>query len=440
VCDVSKDTARSTTIAVETVRENMGKYTRREVERAKKAKRYMKRMAHIRPAQLIKLLKDGRVKNSEISEYDVARIIDIEGKGLGELKGKTTRSQPATYDGQETRPGALVKEDQILHIDIMFINGIGYLLGVFTPLDYIVVRKIKSRTTSELFDKVKLSIDHIKRSKLRVTIIRCDEESGIDSDAMQSRLSDYDTAIELDVAAGSESVGVIERKIRTIKERIRGYISVLPFATDEVLEEWLVKNVVYYLNWTPTSNSVDGRSPLEKLTARNIDAKTDLRHGFGDYVQIGDGETDNTMEERTRGAIALMPAANRDGSWYYLVLKSWRTVKRNKATALPMPDEVIDYIEGKARVSRQKRKVGDSLKMGLWRTDNITTYSDIEVDITMDEEEQFVIQQEENAIGELQPIYVEPAAEDYITMEEQYDGNGVEEIDYNDEEAKKIDL
>jgi hypothetical protein len=256
---------------------------------------------------------------------------------------------------------------------------------------------------------------------------------------MQSRLSDYDTAIELDVAAGSESVGVIERKIRTVKERLRGYITIFPFATDEILEEWLVKNVVYYLNWTPTTNSIDGRSPLEKLTGRNIDARSDLRHGFGDYVQIGDGETGNNMEERTRGAIALMPASNRDGSWYYLVLKSWRTVKRNKATTLPMPDEVIDYIEGKARMSRQKRKIGDTLKIGLWRSDNNDTYTNVADDIVLSEEEPILElrEQENNEIEGLQPAYVEPDCNGYITMEEQYDGNQEEEIDYNDEEARK---
>ena len=67
----------------------------------------------------------------------------------------------------------------------------------------------------------------------------------MDCDTMRSRFSDYDSALELDVAAGSEAVGVVERKIRTVKERIRGHLSTLPYLLDEILEEWLVKNNVY---------------------------------------------------------------------------------------------------------------------------------------------------------------------------------------------------
>ena len=53
----------------------------------------------------------------------------------------------------------------------------------------------------------------------------------------------------------------------------------------------------------PTSNSMDRRSPRQKITGQQLNAKTDLKHGFGDYVQVSDQDTDNLMKERTRGAI-----------------------------------------------------------------------------------------------------------------------------------------
>jgi len=419
-------------VGVETVRENASKYTKREVQRAKLARKYVKRMGNIAPAQLIKLLKQGKIKNAEIDEHDVVRTLDIEGKDLGNLKGKTVRSHVQSFDSQVTRAKALVKEDQIMHIDLMFYNGCGYLLCIFTPLEYICVRKVKSRTTKELFEHIKRCVDHIKRSKLRVTVIRCDEESGIESENMENLLNDYDSDIELDVAAGSESVGVAERKIRTVKERIRGYLNTLPYLTDEVLEEWLCKYVVHYLNWTPTTNAMDGRSPLERLSGRTIDASTDLKFEFGEYVQLGDGETSNSMEERTRGALALMPAGNRDGSWYFLVLKSWRKVRRNKAVALPMPDEVIEYIDTKARMSSRKRRIGETAKIGLWRADGKSNYyQDIDNDEGEQENEDDEAK-EEAVVAELQQNYVEPNTEDYITIEEQYDDeDDDEDVDNN---------
>ena len=103
-------------------------------------------------------------------------------------------------------------------------------------------------------------------------------------------------------------------------------------------------------------------------------------------------------------------------------------------TPLPMPDEVIDYIESKSRVSRQKREIKDSIRMGLWRTDNILDYGDV-----VEDDDVLVSEVEETKeIEELQPVYIEPDTENYITMEDQYDENiGGESIDYDDDIARK---
>jgi hypothetical protein len=74
----------------------------------------------------------------------------------------------------------------------------------------------------------------------------------------------------------------------------------------------------------------------------------DLKHGFGDYVQVHVNEVDNSMRERTQAALALMPCGNREGSWYYLLLSNWQVVKRNMATPVPLPEDVIQYINAKA--------------------------------------------------------------------------------------------
>ena len=52
----------------------------------------------------------------------------------------------------------------------------------------------------------------------------------------------------------------------------------------------------------------------------------------------------DTALERTKGALALAPVGNKEGSWYYLVLSTWRVIKRNWSEALPMPVEVANRI------------------------------------------------------------------------------------------------
>ena len=53
---------------------------------------------------------------------------------------------------------------------------------------------------------------------------------------------------------------------------------------------------------------------------------------------------------------ALMSAGNLEGSWYYMLLNNEQIVKRTKATSLPMPDEVISYINGLS----EKRNINKS--------------------------------------------------------------------------------
>ena len=41
-----------------------------------------------------------------------------------------------------------------------------------------------------------------------------------------------------------------------------------------------------------------------------------------------------------------MSAGNLEGSWYYMLLSNEQIVKRTKATSVPMPDEVVTYLNG----------------------------------------------------------------------------------------------
>ena len=52
----------------------------------------------------------------------------------------------------------------------------------------------------------------------------------------------------------------------------------------------------------------------------------------------------NSMYERTSGAIALMPSGNLEGSWYFYLLHNGEVVKRNKATTMPITDDIIAYL------------------------------------------------------------------------------------------------
>ena len=78
----------------------------------------------------------------------------------------------------------------------------------------------------------------------------------------------------------------MERKQRHIKERFRGIVNTLPYRLTEQLESWLLSSLVSNINLVPTWNIFDYVSPREKLLGRRINVDKELKHGFGDYVQV----------------------------------------------------------------------------------------------------------------------------------------------------------
>ena len=185
---------------------------------------------------------------------------------------------------------------------------------------------------------------------------------------------------------------------------------------------------------------MDYSSPREQLTGKLLDARTDLRHGFGDYVQVGNQVNDNTMEERTRGAIALMPVGNLEGGWHYLLLRTWKTIKRNRADLLPMPDVVIGYINDKATEERNMRPrvQNDNMRIGLWRGDRVVDVQDDVDDEDIDDlqavEEVFdaEIFVPQEAAAEVNIEVDEEADEIEVDVEAREERNAVDEEEVND--------
>ena len=54
------------------------------------------------------------------------------------------------------------------------------------------------------------------------------------------------------------------------------------------------------------------------------------------------------MNERTSGALWLMPSGNLKGSWYYYLLINNQVVKRSKATPTPITDDIISFMNNKS--------------------------------------------------------------------------------------------
>ena len=80
-------------IMIASVAENIKKYTKREVSKARKAADVMRRLGHASPGQLIKLISQGKIDNIDFVAQDISRAIDIWGPRSRIPKGENHQSQ-----------------------------------------------------------------------------------------------------------------------------------------------------------------------------------------------------------------------------------------------------------------------------------------------------------------------------------------------------------
>jgi hypothetical protein len=127
--------------------------------------------------------------------------------------------------------------------------------------------------------------------------------------------------------------------------------------------------VFFWLNCFPSANGVSTNiSPRTIVTGQTVDYNKHCRLEFGSYVQTHE-QHDNLMAPRTTGAVTLRPTGNAQGGYYFMSLTTGRRISRNRWTALPMPQDVINRItqmgqqqhadEGIEFQDRDRRDVGD---------------------------------------------------------------------------------
>ena len=73
-----------------------------------------------------------RGRNFDVTARDFAVADAIYGKDIASLKGKTTKRATKVAD---ISIGAAVEQQQILSVDIMYVEGVASLIGLATPLD-----------------------------------------------------------------------------------------------------------------------------------------------------------------------------------------------------------------------------------------------------------------------------------------------------------------
>jgi hypothetical protein len=119
------------TLLVMTVKKKKTAYSKRDVQRAKLARKLQHILGHPSTKQLVKIIEANQLPNCPIGREDVMAAEDIFGKSIAGLKGKTTHKKPDIVTGDYTNlPTGIIEKYRTvtLAFDIMFVNKVAFLV------------------------------------------------------------------------------------------------------------------------------------------------------------------------------------------------------------------------------------------------------------------------------------------------------------------------
>ena len=390
-----------------TVHDNEANYTDREVAAAKQARLVIERMGYPGVKTMMQLINSGAVLEMPITTADVRRCYEIYGKSLAEIKGKTTQIRPVILDRDDLKMSQAIVNTVTLHLDVMYVEGAAFLVGVSEPMQVTLVEHTISKISTAYGEIIKRFIRKFNERGVANITLLSDGESALEN-ATRSLVR---VGIRAEVNGSGSHAPVVERKIRTIKERIRGILNTLPYDLPMTLLKYLVYFAVSRLNLLPneSGSSVSHlSSPREQLFGRKTNYKVDLRHAFGEYIQFSDNTAkSNSMASRTLGGIALHATGNQTGSIYIYSMLTKDIVERQTWKSVPITQNVIEVMNQLAKCKKTLRR-DPTVRLGgdiIGDQQN----DDIEVEQTVEE------------IGDMDQAHLIPEeAEPHVEAEQPY--------------------
>lgn len=345
VCDMSWifDERSREEAYVATVADNEKRFTKDQVERAKLARELMITMGCTSAANLIRLTR-GILLNCPVSAEDVYRATKIYGPLLGAIKGKTKIRRAGKVIVEDIpRP---VDANLTLHTDIMFIEGVPFLVSVAMPMGLCICSHLNSRSEPIVRAAFNNQVKQLRARHFLVVRVLVDGEGAL----FAMRFDLQAAGIMVDPAGPNQHVPAVEVRIKVLKQIFRSVYTSLPYKLPKFLFKYLVYFAASRVNMYPVSSRPDPTPARELFTGRKIDFKKDIRIGFGEYCQVEAFPIprNSATKPRTKGAISLDPKGNLQGTIRFFVLGSERkratVVSRDTWTKMPITDDLIHYI------------------------------------------------------------------------------------------------
>jgi hypothetical protein len=219
--------------------------TKNDKVRASRIKIIHDCLAHPSDETLKKMLDNHAIIGCDLTSRDVDMHRAMHGPCLGCLKGKMTHQAAAPSYKKSEQVG------EIVHMDIMqFVKQL-YLVAVDDYCGFVVTVRLLNKRQETLEDAISKVINVYKSGGHKVLAFRSDSE------AVFVACEDFirSNGGTLTLAAPENHDHVVERNIRTIKDKTRSLIYGLPYLLPTWTWKYGVEYAVLGINAVPNSNT-----------------------------------------------------------------------------------------------------------------------------------------------------------------------------------------
>ena len=291
------------------------------------------------------------LQNCPIHFQDVVNAWKIYGEDLGAVCGKTVRTQSPVVNTDEI---VKVPQELLMHLqdvtlcaDVMFMDKMVLLTTYSRRIGFTTIDFIKSTSMEDIHEALKRVFGMYKNRKVPVKYLSTDRQFL----PLEDNLLQEDDVI-LNATSAAEHVPDVERNIRSIKERNRASSAGLPYKIlPKLMKIAKAKMNAFWLNLFPREGTITNLlGPRLLLLGDLPDYNKICQIPFGAYCEVFDNpDPSNTSKSRTTPAIALCPANNLQGSYYFLSMNTWKILCQRQWTEMPLTPALIEQVENKGK-------------------------------------------------------------------------------------------
>ena len=333
-----------------TTNENEQMYTRRQIARAKVARKLYHNVGTPSIRDFKAIIRMNAIQNCPVTSEDIEIAEQVFGKDIGSLKGKTVRSKPLPVikDYVNIPKELMIRHENIeLAMDMMFVNKIPFLTTISKHIMYRTAQPLPNKTVKAYRSAIDVVFRLYNHAGFKITVIKADRE-------FQPIFEDIkdDLDITMNYASAQEHVPEAERNNRTIKERFRSHFQRLPYKNiPKVMIKALVMEATKKLNFFPPQGGVSQYySPRMILHQSPLNYDKHFTHEFGQFVQAHNDnpKTKNTTAPRTLDCIYLRYTNAQQGGHELLDLHTAQVITRHAVTAVPITPLIVKRVEALA--------------------------------------------------------------------------------------------